>query len=67
MNKRNLSGKFECSSTKAFEVIKGHTTESKPKINWASQALIYNQTRALSDNNYLKKANITIHKDAKWW
>lgn len=54
------------SSTKAFE-IKNHSIVCEQNIDWASQTLIENQTRAISSNNHQKKANITIHKNVKGW
>ncbi len=68
MNEKYLIKKTDVSSTKAFEIksYKIHNTVCEQKIDWASQVFIKNQTRTISDNNYQKKANITIHKNAKW-
>lgn len=66
MNEKNLTRKNDFSSTKAIE-IKSPNTAFEQKIDWASQVLIKNQTRTISNNNYQKKAKITIHKNAKWW
>ena len=69
MNEKYLIRKTDVSSTKAFETqsYKIHNAASGQKIDWASQVFIKNQTQTISDNNYLKKANITIHKNVKWW
>lgn len=66
MKKEYLPINVEFSSTKAFE-IKSHNITCEQSIDWASQTLIENQTRAISFNNHQKKANITIHKDVKRW
>lgn len=66
MKKEYLYRNVEFSSTKAFE-IKSYNIACERNIDWASQTLIENQTRAISSNNHQKKANITIHKNVKGW
>jgi|GEM_PF-5414337 len=65
MNEKSITRRIDFSSTKAIE-IKSQNTIFEQKIDWASQVLITNQTRAIFNTNYQKKVNITIQKNAKW-
>lgn len=64
--KKNSLENIEFSSTKAFE-IKSYHNPTKETVDWASQTLIKNQTRAISSSNHQKKVNITVYKDVKGW
>ena len=65
MNEKSITRRIDFRSTKAIE-IKSQNTIFEQKIDWASQVLITNQTRAIFNTNYQKKVNITIQKNAKW-
>lgn len=64
--KIDISLSNEFSSTKSFE-IESNRHLSKKEIDWASQAFIRDQTRAMSSNNSQKRVNITVCKNAKRW
>lgn len=66
MKTKTLSGNIEFSTTRAFETSSRHPSY-RQEIDWASQMLIKNQTRAMSSNNNQKKVNITVCKNAKGW
>ncbi len=66
MKKENSSENIEFSTTRAFENKSFHPSYDKG-INWASQTLIGDQTRAISSSNNQKRVNITVCKNAKGW
>ncbi|MCA4454654.1 MULTISPECIES: hypothetical protein [Bacteroides] len=66
MKKEKLSNNIEFSSTRAFEV-KNCSPVCESDIDWASQTLMRDQTRAISSNNNQKKVNITVYKNVKGW
>lgn len=66
MKKENSSANIEFTSTRAFEINNRYSSYKK-EIDWASQILIGDQTRAMSSNNNQKRVNITVCKNAKGW